>query len=292
MSPVRPEVRVAGRGLDPEHHRPRDLLTRAAQPHRWLERRIRPRPLLVRGARACRPTAAGRPRRRRRSRRRDLRGARRAPGNLLIRRGSTTTSSQRRRRPGRPGSRRLRGLRRNLDGRDRARPARGQASHTSLIEELFGFPTESRRRARTHGRAPGRRLRRRADHPRGVVGSRLGSRRSTAVELAGHRADQLRDPGCARDGAAGWPSMTCSGAASTTARGGASRQVRERRGRRGRRREFRRPGGLNLAHHGVRQIMLVRGDDLGKSMSAYLVERIERSPAIDGASEPRQAHAG
>ena len=27
--------------------------------------------------------------------------------------------------------------------------------------------------------------------------------------------------------------------------------------------------------------MLVRGDDLGKTMSAYLVERIERAPAID-----------
>ena len=38
---------------------------------------------------------------------------------------------------------------------------------------------------------------------------------------------------------------------------------------------------LNLAHHGARVTMLVRGDDLGKAMSAYLVERIARSPAID-----------
>jgi thioredoxin reductase (NADPH) len=38
---------------------------------------------------------------------------------------------------------------------------------------------------------------------------------------------------------------------------------------------------LNLAHHGARVTMLVRGDDLGKSMSAYLVERIARSAAID-----------
>src|SRR5512134_849 len=37
MSPVRPDVRVVGRSLDPEHHRLRDLLTRAAQPHEWLE---------------------------------------------------------------------------------------------------------------------------------------------------------------------------------------------------------------------------------------------------------------
>src|SRR4051812_47531432 len=37
MSPVRPDVRVIGRALDPDHYRLRDYLTRAAQPHEWYE---------------------------------------------------------------------------------------------------------------------------------------------------------------------------------------------------------------------------------------------------------------
>ena len=37
MSPVRPNVKVVGRRLDPEHHRLRDLLTRAAQPYEWYD---------------------------------------------------------------------------------------------------------------------------------------------------------------------------------------------------------------------------------------------------------------
>ena len=38
---------------------------------------------------------------------------------------------------------------------------------------------------------------------------------------------------------------------------------------------------LNFAEAGAGVTMLVRGDRLAKSMSAYLVERIERHPAID-----------
>src|SRR5438067_8261237 len=37
MSPVKPNVHVVGRRLDPEHHRLRDFLTRAAQPFEWHE---------------------------------------------------------------------------------------------------------------------------------------------------------------------------------------------------------------------------------------------------------------
>jgi thioredoxin reductase (NADPH) len=37
MSPVRPTVRIVGERLDSEHHRLRDFLTRVAQPHEWLE---------------------------------------------------------------------------------------------------------------------------------------------------------------------------------------------------------------------------------------------------------------
>jgi thioredoxin reductase (NADPH) len=38
---------------------------------------------------------------------------------------------------------------------------------------------------------------------------------------------------------------------------------------------------MNLAEHGARVRMIVRGDDLARSMSAYLVHRIERHPLID-----------
>jgi thioredoxin reductase (NADPH) len=37
VSPVRPTVHVVGRRLDPEHHRLRDFLTRGAQPHEFYE---------------------------------------------------------------------------------------------------------------------------------------------------------------------------------------------------------------------------------------------------------------
>jgi thioredoxin reductase (NADPH) len=44
---------------------------------------------------------------------------------------------------------------------------------------------------------------------------------------------------------------------------------------------------MNLGDAGARVTMVVRGDDLGKSMSAYLVERIERHPLIDVRLETR-----
>ena len=38
---------------------------------------------------------------------------------------------------------------------------------------------------------------------------------------------------------------------------------------------------MNLANAGARVTMVVRGDRLGRTMSAYLVERVERHPLID-----------
>ena len=37
MSPVRPTIRVVGRSLEPEHHRLSDFFTRTAQPYEFLE---------------------------------------------------------------------------------------------------------------------------------------------------------------------------------------------------------------------------------------------------------------
>ena len=51
---------------------------------------------------------------------------------------------------------------------------------------------------------------------------------------------------------------------------------------------------LNLANAGARVKMVVRGDRLAKSMSAYLVDRIERHPLIDVRlnTQVRELHAG
>ena len=43
---------------------------------------------------------------------------------------------------------------------------------------------------------------------------------------------------------------------------------------------------LNFANQNARVTQLVRGDRLSKSMSAYLIERIEAHPLIDVASRP------
>jgi thioredoxin reductase (NADPH) len=51
---------------------------------------------------------------------------------------------------------------------------------------------------------------------------------------------------------------------------------------------------LNLGNAGARVKMLVRGDRLSKTMSAYLVERIEQHPLIDVRyrTQARELHAG
>jgi thioredoxin reductase (NADPH) len=51
---------------------------------------------------------------------------------------------------------------------------------------------------------------------------------------------------------------------------------------------------MNLADAGARVRMLVRGDSLAKSMSAYLVERVERHPLIDVrlGTQIAELHAG
>ena len=51
---------------------------------------------------------------------------------------------------------------------------------------------------------------------------------------------------------------------------------------------------LHLAHHGAHVVMVVRGERLGKNMSAYLVQRIERDPRIDVRLQTQvvEVHAG
>ena len=219
---------MVGRGLDPEHHRLRDFLTRAAQPHEWLEADSPEAAALLARARARRRRAAGRGRRRRRPRRRDRRGARRALGEPLPAARSTTTTSP----SSAPGPAGLAAavyaasdglstvvIERDLPG--------GQASHTSLIENFFGFPdgiggAELARLAGRQAEGFGAEL----IILRGVVGSRRDPDGPTAIELdGGHRADGLASssprPGWTGAASTSTGSTSCSAAASTTARGAA-----------------------------------------------------------------------
>lgn len=118
----------------------------------------------------------------------------------------------------------------------------GQAAHTSLIENFFGFP-EGIGGAELACRA-GRQAERFGAEVmvlRGALGSRIDGerRRSEAAQCGGD-------------------DVVVVGAGNS-----AGQAV------------------MNLAKAGARVKMLVRGDRLGKSMSHYLVERIERHPLID-----------
>ena len=284
MSPVRPNVKVVGRRLEPEHHRLRDLLTRAAQPYEWYE--------------ADSPEAA------------DLLTRHGVPGAELpvvldddvVRAGITVEGLldvwNMRTPPTRPeydiaivgaGPAGLAAavyaasdglstivLERDLPG--------GQASHTSLIENFFGFPdgvggAELARRAGRQAEGFGAEL-----VFRGVVAGDIlpeGFRIEIdgGYELSGRVA--LVAPGM------DWRRLEVDGVDDLLGRGvyyGAGRS------------EAMQCGGddvlvvgagnsagqavLNLANAGARVKMLVRGDRLGKTMSAYLVTRIEQHPLI------------
>jgi thioredoxin reductase (NADPH) len=163
----------------------------------------------------------------------------------------------------------------------------GQASHTSLIENFFGFPegiggAELARMAGRQAEKFGAEL----VLLRGVVGSRVAPGGNTVVQIAGGfevGADVLlAAPGME------WRRLELEGVDALLGRGvyyGAGRS------------EAAQCGGddvvvigagnsagqavMNLGDAGARVTMVVRGESLGKSMSAYLVERIERHPLID-----------
>jgi thioredoxin reductase (NADPH) len=163
----------------------------------------------------------------------------------------------------------------------------GQASHTSLIENFFGFPegiggAELARMAGRQAEKFGAELM----LLRGVVGSRAGDDGKTVVQVAGGHevtADaMLAAPGMR------WRRLEIDGVDELLGRGvyyGAGRS------------EAAQCGGdevivigagnsagqavMSLGDAGARVTMVVRGESLGRSMSAYLVDRIERHPLID-----------
>ena len=285
MSPVRPNVKVVGRRLEPEHHRLRDLLTRAAQPYEWFE---------------AGSAAAG-----------ELLAQHGAAGAELpvvldddvVRAGITVErlldAWNMRTPPARAeydiaivgaGPAGLAAavyaasdglstivLERDLPG--------GQASHTSLIENFFGFPdgvggAELARRAGRQAEGFGAEL-----VFRGVVGGDVGPdgfriEIDGGYELRGRVA--LAAPGM------DWRRLEVEGVDELLGRGvyyGAGRSEAVQCGDD----DVLVVGAgnsagqavLNLANAGARVKMLVRGDRLGKTMSAYLVTRIEQHPLID-----------
>jgi thioredoxin reductase (NADPH) len=289
VSPVRPRVRVVGRRLDPEHWRVRDFLTRTAQPHQWLE--------------AGTPEAD------------DVLGGLGLPASeipvLLEQDGTvhtrvTVTSLVHAWRHddapkrsdydvviigGGPAGLAAAvyaaadGLKTIVLERD---VPGGQASHTSMIENFFGFPNG------VGGAELARKAGRQAEKfgaeimvLRGALGSRINDP-NEQVDVLVEGDIELRASVVLAATGMEWRRLDLPRLNDLVGRGvyyGAGRS------------EAAQCGGdpvvvvgagnsagqavMNLADAGARVTMLVRGDRLGKTMSRYLVTRIERHPLID-----------
>jgi thioredoxin reductase (NADPH) len=287
VSPVRAGVQVIGRRLEPGDHKLRDFLTRTAQPHDYLEagtpeadallaeRGLTDAPLpvvLEPGAALTGVTVASLA---------EAWGASAPPSRdhydlLIVGAGPAGLAAA---------------VYAASDGLatvviEEDVPG-GQASHTSLIENYFGFPegiggAELARLAGRQAEKFGAEL----VFLRGVVGSRMGDDGAPVVQIAGGfevGGDvMLAAPGMQ------WRRLEVAGMDELLGRGtyyGAGRS------------EAAQCGGddvivigagnsagqavMNLGDAGARVTMVVRGDTLTKSMSAYLVERIAQHPLID-----------
>jgi thioredoxin reductase (NADPH) len=287
VSPVRPTVTVIGRRLAPEDHRLRDFLTRIAQPFEWhdadtpeAERLLGERgaagaelPVVIEDGGVVPAATIGRllevwgvtaaPRRSEY----DLAIVGAGPAGLAA---AVYAASD--------------GLTTLVADRD---VPGGQASHTSLIENFFGFPggiggAELARLAGRQAEGFGAELLLLC----GVTGSRHPLDGPFVVELdGGHEIEApvvIAAPGMV------WRRLEVEGVEELLERGvyyGAGRS------------EAAQCGGddvvvvgagnsagqavMHLANAGARVKMLVRGDRLGKSMSAYLVDRIASHPLIE-----------
>jgi thioredoxin reductase (NADPH) len=286
VSPVRPSLEVVGKTLDPAHHRLRDFLTRIAQPYEWFE--------------------VGSPRAEELLLERHLTGADLPlviDGDSLHT-GATVASLAEAWHMSSPPSQAHYDLAivgagpaglgaavyAAADGLStvviEADVPGGQASHTSLIENFFGFVdgiggAELARRAGRQAEQFGAELL----LLRGVVGS--GTRDGKPMLRITGDAEITADVVLAATGME-WRRLEVAGVEDLLDRGvyyGAGRS------------EAARCGGdpvivvgggnsagqavMNLADAGARVTMVVRSEALGDKMSAYLVERLERHPLID-----------
>jgi thioredoxin reductase (NADPH) len=288
MSPVRPTVQVVGRRLDADHYRLRDFLTRTAQPYDWLEAGSADAdvlleklgladpalPLLVDGDKTYQAatvdsivTAWG-----------GLQPAKRQHYDfVVIGAGPAGLAAA---------------VYAASDGLstlvcDRDVPG-GQASYATKIENFFGFPegiggAELARLAGRQAEKFGAELM----LMRGVRGSRLkghdepveliledDSEVTASVVLAAPGMDWTRIELEGIDdlighgvyyGAGRSEAAQCAGQSVVVVGAGNSAGQAV----------------LNFANNTARVTMLVRGDSLTKSMSAYLIERIEQHPLIE-----------
>jgi thioredoxin reductase (NADPH) len=288
MSPVRPTVQVVGRRLEAQDHRLRDFLTRIAQPHDWLEagsaeadrllERIglvgAPLPVVVDGDRTftdatvemlatawrqlVTPTRSHY----------DLAIIGAGPAGLAA---AVYAASD--------------GLSTLICERD---VPGGQASHTSLIENFFGFPDGigGAELARLAGRQA-ERFGAELTVLLGIRGSRLNAH-DERVELVLDDGTEMTAWVVLAAAGMDWRRLELEGIDELLGHGvyyGAGRSEASQCS--GERVVVVGAGNsagqavLNFANAGARVTMLVRGDRLGKSMSAYLVQRIERHPLID-----------
>ena len=287
MSPPRPTVQVVGRRLDPGHYALRDHLTRGAQPHEWYEagspeaEELLARvgasdaelPVVVDGeevhtgatfvalARAwdigSRPARAHY----------DLAIVGAGPAGLAaaVYAASDGLSTV--------------VLERDVPG--------GQASHTSMIENFFGFPEGigGAELARLAGRQA-ERFGAELVLLNGVAAGRHGGEGPTRFRLDGGE-EVTADVALAAPGMV-WRRLEVEGVDDLLGRGvyyGAGRSEAAQCGdddvvvvgagnSAGQ-------AVMNLAEAGARVRMLVRGERLGRTMSDYLVRRIEAHPRID-----------
>ena len=287
MSPVRPTIRVVGQSLEPEHHRLRDFFTRTAQPYEFLEPgSSEAAPLLAEHGLATQDLPVV------------------FDGNDVYRNATVALLAEAWNLSTPPARKHYElaivgagpaGLAAAVyaasDGLStvviEVDVPGGQASHTSMIENFFGFPDGigGAELARLAGRQA-ERFGAELVLLRGVVGSTGDASGAPTLEIDGGY-EVTADTVIAANGME-WRRLEVDGVAELLERGvyyGAGRSEAARCA--GDRVVVVGAGNsagqavLDLARAGAKVTMIVRGDQLASKMSAYLVERIEPNPHVD-----------
>ena len=299
MSPIRPTVQLVGTRLDPAAHRVRDFLTRIAQPHELVEEGSPEADALLnaRGAAGVETPAL-------------IDGEDVLPAVTIASLADAWRLSA-------PPSRTHYDL--AIVGAGPAGLAAavyaasdglstvlietdvpgGQASHTSLIENFFGFVDGigGAELARLAGRQA-ERFGAELILQRGVVGSSITAAGEERLTLAGGY-ELTADVVLATTGMI-WRRLALSGIDELLERGvyyGAGRSEAAQCGGDGvvviGAGNSAGQAAMNLANAGARVTMVVRGDSLGRTMSAYLVGRVEHHPLLEVRlhSEVTELHA-